>query len=45
MRIRSRGERLVWLGEGINYQREVQFDGRTVCRPCSDDRYYEPLPS
>jgi formylmethanofuran dehydrogenase subunit E len=27
-------------GEGINYQREVRLDGRTLCRPCSGDRYY-----
>ncbi|MBI2467288.1 MAG: TraR/DksA C4-type zinc finger protein, partial [Candidatus Rokubacteria bacterium] len=27
-------------GEGINYQREVRADGRTLCRPCSGERYY-----
>ncbi len=27
-------------GEGINYQREIRVDGRTVCRPCAGDRYY-----
>lgn len=27
-------------GEGINYLREVPLDGRTVCRPCSGERYY-----
>ena len=27
-------------GEGINYQREVTGDGRTLCRPCGGERYY-----
>lgn len=27
-------------GEGINYQREVTVSGRTLCRPCSGERYY-----
>jgi formylmethanofuran dehydrogenase subunit E len=26
--------------EGINYQREVTVSGRTLCRPCSGERYY-----
>lgn len=31
-------------GEGINFQREVHHqDGRTLCRACAGDRYYEPL--
>lgn len=30
-------------GEGINFHREVSRDGRTVCRGCAGDRYYEPL--
>lgn len=30
-------------GEGINFKREVVADGRTLCRACSGDRYYEPL--
>ncbi len=31
-------------GEGINFQREVVVDGRTLCRSCAGQRYYEPLP-
>ena len=27
-------------GEGINYQREVMANGRTLCRPCGGERYY-----
>ncbi|MEO8661770.1 MAG: FmdE family protein [Bryobacteraceae bacterium] len=30
-------------GEGINFQREVVQEGRTLCRACAGDRYYEPL--
>jgi formylmethanofuran dehydrogenase subunit E len=30
-------------GEGINFRREVQRDGRTLCRACAGERYYEPL--
>jgi len=30
-------------GEGINFKREVVKDGRTLCRACSGDRYYEHL--
>ena len=30
-------------GEGINFAREVQREGRTLCRACAGDRYYEPL--
>ena len=29
-------------GEGINFKREVVVDGRTLCRACSGERYYEP---
>ncbi len=29
-------------GEGINYRREVTLGGRTLCRPCSGERYYAP---
>jgi formylmethanofuran dehydrogenase subunit E len=28
-------------GEGINFKREVLVDGRTLCRACSGERYYE----
>ena len=30
-------------GEGINFRREVVEDGRTLCRACAGERYYEPL--
>jgi formylmethanofuran dehydrogenase subunit E len=32
-------------GEGINYDREVVVDGRTLCQGCADTagRYYQPL--
>ncbi len=29
-------------GEGINFKREVVKDGRTLCRSCAGERYYEP---
>jgi formylmethanofuran dehydrogenase subunit E len=40
-----KGERIVCAecGEGINFRREVQRDGRVLCRACSGRRYYEPL--
>jgi formylmethanofuran dehydrogenase subunit E len=28
-------------GEGINFKREVVRDGRTLCRACAGERYYE----
>ncbi|HEV3202172.1 MAG TPA: FmdE family protein [Bryobacteraceae bacterium] len=30
-------------GEGINFKREVVRDGRTLCRGCAGERYYDPL--
>jgi formylmethanofuran dehydrogenase subunit E len=30
-------------GEGINFRREVAREGRTLCRSCAGDRYYELL--
>jgi formylmethanofuran dehydrogenase subunit E len=30
-------------GEGINFKREVVAGGRTLCRACAGERYYEPL--
>jgi formylmethanofuran dehydrogenase subunit E len=30
-------------GEGINFKREVSSNGRTLCRACAGQRYYEPL--
>jgi formylmethanofuran dehydrogenase subunit E len=30
-------------GEGINFNREVRLEGKTLCRGCAGDRYYEPI--
>ncbi len=30
-------------GEGINFRREVVRGGRTLCRACAGERYYEPV--
>jgi formylmethanofuran dehydrogenase subunit E len=30
-------------GEGINFKREVIRDGKTLCRACAGERYYEPV--
>jgi len=30
-------------GEGINFKREVVREGRTLCRACAGEGYYEPL--
>lgn len=30
-------------GEGINFHREVNLDGRTLCRACAGESYYQPL--
>jgi formylmethanofuran dehydrogenase subunit E len=30
-------------GEGINFKREVLRDGKTLCRACAGERYYERL--
>ena len=30
-------------GEGINFKREVVRDGKTLCRACAGESYYEPL--
>ncbi|MGA7687046.1 MAG: FmdE family protein [Terriglobales bacterium] len=40
-----KGERIVCAecGEGINFRREVERDGRVLCRACAGERYYEPL--
>ena len=40
-----KGERVVCAqcGEGINFRREVQKDGRTLCHSCAGESYYEPL--
>jgi formylmethanofuran dehydrogenase subunit E len=31
-------------GERINFGREVERGGRTLCRSCAGQRYYDPLP-
>ena len=38
-----KGERIVCeqCGEGISYHREVKRDGKTLCRGCGGERYYE----
>ncbi len=40
-----KGERIVCAecGEGINFRREVERDGRVLCRACSGERYYEVI--
>ena len=40
-----KGERVACAecGEGINFKREVEREGRTLCRSCAGQRYYEPL--
>jgi formylmethanofuran dehydrogenase subunit E len=30
-------------GEGVNFKREVIKEGRTLCRSCSGEKYYETL--
>jgi formylmethanofuran dehydrogenase subunit E len=30
-------------GEGIAFAREVEVDGRTLCKACAGARYYEPV--
>jgi formylmethanofuran dehydrogenase subunit E len=30
-------------GEGVQFRREVVREGRTLCRACAGERYYEPL--
>jgi formylmethanofuran dehydrogenase subunit E len=40
-----KGERVVCerCGEGINFRREVRLGGKTLCRGCAGERYYEPI--
>ena len=40
-----KGDRIVCsdCGEGINFRREVERDGRVLCKACSGERYYELL--
>jgi formylmethanofuran dehydrogenase subunit E len=40
-----KGERIVCeqCGEGINFRREVVREGKTLCRSCAGDCYYQPV--
>ena len=40
-----KGERIVCeqCGEGINFKREVQRGGRTLCRGCAGENYFTPV--
>jgi formylmethanofuran dehydrogenase subunit E len=40
-----KGPRVVCVqcGEGINFKREVVKEGRTLCRACAGEKYYETL--
>ena len=40
-----KGERIVCseCGEGINFRREVERDGRVLCRACAGESYYESV--
>jgi formylmethanofuran dehydrogenase subunit E len=40
-----KGERIVCAEcrEGINFKREVVRDGRTLCKACAGERYWEPV--
>jgi formylmethanofuran dehydrogenase subunit E len=40
-----KGERIVceMCGEGINFHREVVRDGKTLCKSCAGESYYQPL--
>ena len=38
-----KGERITCAqcGEGINFRREIKRDGKTICRACAGERYYQ----
>ena len=40
-----KGERIICAecGEGINFRREVEREGRVLCRACAGERYYEAM--
>ena len=40
-----KGERITCekCGEGINFRREVQREGKILCRACAGESYYQPL--
>jgi formylmethanofuran dehydrogenase subunit E len=41
-----KGDRVVCAdcGEAVSFRREVERDGRMLCKACAGERYYEPLP-
>jgi formylmethanofuran dehydrogenase subunit E len=41
-----KGDRIVCAicAEGINFRREILRDGKTLCRSCAGETYYQPLP-
>ena len=40
-----KGDRVVCAqcGEGINFRREVERDGRVLCKACAGEKYYQPM--
>jgi formylmethanofuran dehydrogenase subunit E len=40
-----KGDRMVCAecGEGINFRREVERDGRVLCKACAGEKYYQPM--
>ncbi len=40
-----KGDRIVCAecGEGINFRREIERDGRVLCRACAGGKYYQPM--
>lgn len=40
-----KGQRIVCAecGEGISFRREVEREGRVLCRGCAGERYYDPI--
>ncbi len=40
-----KGDRIVCAecGEGINFRREIERDGRVLCRACAGEKYYQPM--
>jgi formylmethanofuran dehydrogenase subunit E len=30
-------------GEAVSFRREIERDGRVLCRACAGERYYTPL--
>src|SRR5437868_1048700 len=40
-----KGERMLCsqCGEGINFERQLERDGKVLCRACAGESYYQPL--